>query len=172
VSRYFAARDEMILGVLLRERFLDRLTAEIDREPDFDRALINGVLFTVDAVRADQNLALLFTSDAIGITTAVAGASAALFSLTTDFLRPFFRAAQEAGRVRADIGLTEAAEWTLRAVLSLLTVRGPVGRMPAEQHWCLTTFLVPAFVVAPATPTPRSSSRGRVAPRKAAARKG
>jgi AcrR family transcriptional regulator len=111
-SRYFAARDEMILGVLLRERFLDRLTAEIDREPDFDRALINGVLFTVDAVRADQNLALLFTSDAIGITTAVAGASAALFSLTTDLLRPSFRAAQEAGRVRADIGLTEPAEWT------------------------------------------------------------
>lgn len=155
VYRYFADRDELILGVLLREagRFLDRLADEINREPTFDRAVVNGVLFTVDAVRADENLALLFAPEAIGITTAIAGASEALFKLTADFLRPLFEAARESGQLRADVDLDEAAEWTLRAVLSLLTVQGPTERRPAEQRRFLSTFLVPALVT-PAVPVP------------------
>jgi len=163
VYRYFADRDELILGVLLREagRFLDRLTTEINREPTFDRAVVNGVLFTVDAVRADENLALLFAPEAIGITTSIAGASEALFKLTTEFLRPFFEAARESGQLRADIDIDEAAEWTLRAVLSMLTVQGPVERSRAQQHRFLSTFLVPALVAPTATaPTaPRTRRR-------------
>lgn len=160
VYRYFADRDELILGVLLREagRFLDRLTAEINREPEFDRAVVNGVLFTVDAVRADENLALLFAPEAIGITTSIAGASDALFKLTAEFLRPFFEAARDSGQLRPDVDLDEAAEWTLRAVLSMLTVQGPVERKLAEQKRFLMTFLVPALVANPsarATPARR-----------------
>lgn len=168
VYRYFADRDELILGVLLREagRFLDRLTTEINREPTFDRAVVNGVLFTVDAVRADENLALLFAPEAIGITTSIAGASEALFKLTTEFLRPFFEAARDSGQLRADIDIDEAAEWTLRAVLSMLTVQGPVERSRAQQHRFLSTFLVPALVAPSATtPTPPRTRRRTTAKR-------
>lgn len=153
VYRYFADRDELVLGVLLRKAgwFLDRLTAEINREPDFDRAVVNGVVFTVDAVRADENLALLFAPEAIGITTSIAGASEALFKLTTEFLRPFFEAARTSGELRSEVDLDEAAEWTLRAVLSMLTVQGPVERSTTEHKRFLSTFLMPALVANPAT---------------------
>lgn len=165
VYRYFADRDELILGVLLREagRFLDRLTDEINREPEFDRAVVNGVLFTVDAVRADENLALLFAPEAIGITTSIAGASEALFKLTTEFLRPFFEAARDSGQMRSDVDLDEAAEWTLRAVLSVLTVQGPVERGRAEEKRFLSTFLVPALVanLHPTSAPARSTGRRR-----------
>ena len=164
VYRYFADRDELILGVLLRDagRFLDRLTAEINREPEFARAVVNGVLFTVDAVRADENLALLFAPEAIGITTSIAGASEALFRLTTEFLRPFFEAARDSGQLRPDVDLDEAAEWTLRAVLSMLTVQGPAERSPAEQERFLSTFLVPGLVATPSTRlAPARSARRR-----------
>jgi len=163
VYRYFADRDELILGVLLRDagRFLDRLTAEINREPEFDRAVVNGVLFTVDAVRADENLALLFAPEAIGITTSIAGASEALFKLTTEFLRPFFEAARDSSQLRPDVDLDEAAEWTLRAVLSMLTVQGPAERSPAEQKRFLSTFLVPALVASPHTASTPARSTGR-----------
>lgn len=170
VYRYFADRDELILGVLLREagRFLDRLTTQINRAPSFDRAVVDGVLFTVDAVRADENLALLFAPEAIGITTAIAGASEALFKLTAEFLRPFFEAARDSGQLRTGVDLDEAAEWTLRAVLSMLTVQGPVERRPAEQRRFLSTFLVPALVPEPqpaAPPVPRA--RRRTSPKRA-----
>lgn len=169
VYRYFADRDELILGVLLRKagRFLDHLTAEIEREPRFDRAVVNGVLFTVDAVRRDENLALLFAPEAVGITTSIAGASEAMFKLTTSFLRPFFEAARAAGQLRSEIDLDEAAEWTLRAVLSLLTVQGPVERSAAAQKRFLSTFLVPALVPdgasveVPARPRRDTASRVR-----------
>jgi AcrR family transcriptional regulator len=169
VYRYFANREDLILGVLLREagRFLGRLTVEINREPSFDRAVVESVLFTVDAVRADQNLALLFAPEAVGLTTSLAGASEALFELTADFLRPLFEDARASGEMCADIDLDEAAEWTLRAVLSLITIQGPVERDRVRQRSFLSTFLVPALAARPATrsprrrhgPTPPTSSR-------------
>jgi AcrR family transcriptional regulator len=172
VYRYFRDRDELILGVLLREagRFLNRLAYQIDREPSFDRAVVNGVLFTVDAVRADENLALLFAPEAVGITTSVAGASEALFRLTAQFLRPFFERAREAGELRPNVDLDDAAEWTLRAVLSLLTVQGPTVRRPVDQRRFLATFLVPALVVQPGSQRP-SAAGGRPNPRRVVARR-
>ncbi|MDA8438037.1 MAG: hypothetical protein M0Z51_04120, partial [Propionibacterium sp.] len=140
--------DELILGVLLRDagRFLDQLADKINRESEFGRAVVNGVLFTVDTVRADKNLALLFAPEAIGITTSIAGASEALFKLTGDFLRPLFNAAQRDGQLRPDVDLDDAAEWTLRCMLSMLTVPGPVERDVEEQRRFLSRFLVPALV--------------------------
>ncbi len=153
VYRYFTDREDLMLGVLLREarRFLGRLTAEINREPSFDRAVVNGVLFTVDAVRADQNLALLFAPEAAGLTASLSGASEALFELTAEYLRPLFEDARASGQMRADIDLDEAAEWTLRAVLSLMTMHAPVERDQAQQRSFLSTFLVPALAPRPAT---------------------
>lgn len=169
VYRYFADRDELILGVLLREagRFLDGLTVEINRQPDFGRAVVNGVLFTVDAVRANENLALLFAPEAAGITTSIAGASEALFTLTTNFLRPFFETARDAGQMRQDVDPDEAAEWTVRTVLSVLTVQGPVERTTTKQRRFLATFLVPALVGGPiaSTPVRPTTRRPRAGPK-------
>lgn len=165
VYRYFADRDELILVVLQRDagRFLDRLTAVIAGQPDLASALVDGVLYTIDAVQTDNNLALLFVPEAVGITTAVAGASEVLFGLTAELLRPFFETARAAGELRAGVDLDDAAEWVQRTVLSLLTFPGPVQRSPEEQRRFLRTFLVPALVTrhrpeatAPALPRERA----------------
>lgn len=152
VYRYFGDRDELILGVLRREadRFLERLAAKIDRTRRFEDALVTGVLFTVETVRSDQNLALLFAPETVGITTSIAGASELLFEMTSEFLRPRLSLARQAGSVRDDIDLDEAAEWTLRTILSLLSVRPPAPRTEADTRRFLSTFLVPALA-APAT---------------------
>ncbi len=160
VYRYFGDRDELILGVLRREadRFLERLAAKIDRARRFEDALVTGVLFTVDTVRSDQTLALLFAPETVGITTSVAGASELLFELTSKFLRPRFSLARRAGSLRDDIDLDEAAEWTLRAILSLLSVRPPTPRAEADSRRFLSTFLVPALAT-PATTRPSARRR-------------
>jgi AcrR family transcriptional regulator len=162
VYRYFANRDELILGVLLREgeRFLGRLAKKIATAPNIESSIVDGVLYTVKAVRNDANLALLFAPDTAGITTSIAGASEALFSLTADFLRPYFEAAQASGAMRTDIDINDAAEWTLRAILSLVTVSGPRRRTERELRAFLRTFLVRSLVAAePATKDPRASRR-------------
>lgn len=148
VYRYFGGRDELILGVLLREgnRFLDRLGAHIASIQSLSEAIVEGVLYTLRAIKSDENLALLFVPEAAGITTSIAGASEALFELTTQFLQPFFEAAQADGNLRAMVDLDEAAEWVLRAILSMATFDGPKHRTDDELRRYLRTFLLPALV--------------------------
>lgn len=159
VYRYFEGRDELILGVLMREaeRFLGRLGKRLQRGVDFPAAIADGVLFTLGAVRADPNLALLFAPEAAGVTGSIAGASEALFAASADFLRPLLTSARETGQLREGVDPEEAAEWILRTILSLLTVRGPVERTEAATRRYLLTFLVPALAThaPPAGPSTR-----------------
>jgi AcrR family transcriptional regulator len=159
VYRYFAGRDELILGVLLREgnRFLERLSVRIADEPELSEAIVEGVLFTIRAIQSDENLALLFAPEAAGITTSIAGASDALFDITAQFLRPYFEAAQDGGTLRAGVDLDEAAEWVLRAILSMVSFDGPRQRGDDDLRRYLQTFLVPALVSpqVPASTRPR-----------------
>jgi AcrR family transcriptional regulator len=150
VYRYFEGRDELVLGVLLMEarRFLARLQKRIAAQPNISDAIVEGVLFTVDAVRADANLALLFTPETAGVTESIVGASDTLFSTTAEFLRPYFEAAKASGTLRAEVDVDEAAEWIVRCIISLLTVSDPRRRTKAQQKKLLRTFLVPALVVA------------------------
>lgn len=147
VYRYFEGRDALVLGVLLRDvqRFLLRLEKRIAAQESFAQAMVDGVLFTVDTVRADARLAMLFAPEAAGLTESIVGASDALFATTTGFLRPYFEAAQASGQLRADVDLDDAAEWILRCVISLLTLSSPRKRSKAAQRQLLATFLVPAL---------------------------
>jgi AcrR family transcriptional regulator len=153
VYRYFAGRDDLILAVLLREsgRFQARLAGKLRKQDSLAAAIVEGVLFTVDSVREDPHLALLFTPEAAGLTTRIAGASDALFSTTAAFLRPLLAGNDQ---LRPGVNVEEASEWLLRIILSLLTAPGPVERSRAEQRRFLETFLVPALVERPSGPRP------------------
>ena len=99
VYRYFeGGRDEIILGVVLREgkAFLEALGRRVQREETLGSAIVEGVLYTVSAVRKNEHLALLFAPEVAGHTTSIAGASTALYELTQDFLRPIFEQARAA----------------------------------------------------------------------------
>jgi AcrR family transcriptional regulator len=149
VYRYFdGGRDEIILGVVVREagEFLDALQRRVQRESDLSDAIVEGVLYTIGAVRKNEHLALLFAPEVAGHTTSVAGASTALFELTTDFLRPIFERARREGQLREGVVAEDAAEFVLRMILSLLSVDGPRRRSDAKQRQFLRTFCAGAIV--------------------------
>lgn len=148
VYRYFEGRDELLLGVLMREgrRFLDRLADIFTNEPNFGVALVEGTIFTIAAIREDDKLALLFTPDAAGTTGSVAGSSEAIFALTADFMRPFIEAATASGQLRPGLDVDETSEWTLRTVLSFLMVQGPTERDEFAVRQYLNTYLLPAVM--------------------------
>lgn len=152
VYRYFDGRDALVRGVVLRhaERFLRRLEERVNAQTSFTTSIVEGVLFTIDAVREDPQLALLFTPDAAGLTGHIVGGSEALFAIARSFLGPLFEPAQRAGQLRAGLDLNDASEWILRCIVSLLTMRGPGSRSKADLRRFVTTFVVPPLV--PATP--------------------
>lgn len=149
VYRYFeGGRDEIILGVVLREarQFLDALQKRVGREADLADAVVEGIMYTIASVRKNEHLGLLFAPEVAGQTTSIAGASTALFEITTDFLRPIFDQAHRQGRLRRDVVAEEAAEFVLRMILSLLSVDGPRRRSDAKQRQFLRTFCASAIV--------------------------
>ncbi len=147
VYRYFAGRDAVVSGVILRatERYLEKVQLRIAGQPDLGGAVLEFVAVTVRAATRDETIGLLFKSDdhLAGIGFAE-GTSVALFELVTEFLRPIFAAHWE--QVRPGVSVDEASEWVLRAILSLLTVRGPRNRSRDGLHTFLQRFLLPAIV--------------------------
>lgn len=149
VYRYFdGGRDEIILGVVLREAgvFLDDLQRRVQRQSDLADAIVEGILYTVASVRKNEHLALLFAPEVAGQTTTIAGASTALFELTTDFLRPIFEQARHEGQLRDGVVAEDAAEFVLRMILSLLSVEGPRRRSEAKERQFVRTFCAGAIV--------------------------
>ncbi|MDP1821107.1 MAG: TetR/AcrR family transcriptional regulator [Acidimicrobiales bacterium] len=148
VYRYFGGREELIMGVLLREgkRFLGGLGRRLEASRTVQDAIVDGVVLTLAAIRHDDNLALLFAPEAAGVTTSAAGASDALFDLTAQFLHPHLERGLADGTLRPGLDFDEAAEWTLRTILTLVTVKGPRTRTDAQLRSFLHTYLAPALI--------------------------
>lgn len=160
IYRYFGGRDELVLGVLLRE---------LERTPDPYEDDLAGVT-TVDElaelvvassahllarVRTNPKLRLLLTTEGAGVSATIQGASVALFRGYADELRPLLVNLAERGLVRSDVEPDEIAEWILRVILSLLTVEGPGPRTEDEERRLLRAFLVPALLPGGGPPAPR-----------------
>lgn len=147
VYRYASGRDELILGVLLRagDEFYARLGKRVVRADTFADALIEGVLYTLDQVRADERLALLFAPEAAGETVTIAGAADALFQRSANYLRPLVVEAQANGELRRDINADDLGEWMIRVIMSFLTVRGPKRRTRPQLRRLLEQYLLPAL---------------------------
>ncbi len=149
VYRYFdGGRDEIVLGVVLREAyaFLEILQRRVQRESELSNAIVEGVLFTVASVRKNEQLAILFAPEVAGQTSTIAGASTALFEITTDFLRPVFESARQENEMRPGIEAEDAAEFVLRMILSLLSVSGPRARSAAKEREFVLRFCAGAIV--------------------------
>ncbi|MDY7106020.1 MAG: TetR/AcrR family transcriptional regulator [Actinomycetota bacterium] len=149
VYRYFdGGRDEITLGVVLREanKFLEALQRRVQRQSDLADAIVEGVMYTVASVRNNDHLALLFAPEVAGQTTTIAGASTALFEMTTDFLRPIFEQARRDGQLRDGVIAEDAAEFVLRIILSVLAVDGPRRRSEVKERQFLRTFCAGAIV--------------------------
>lgn len=148
VYRYFrGGRDEMILGVFMRE--MNELGGEIATamraESTFSEAVVSAITFAVRSVREGVHLKFLFSPETVGETANIMMTSPAFYALTTETLRPFFEAAQRQGEVRDDLRLEDTGEWLVRITLSLMMVSPPVQRDEEQLRAFLREFLVPMF---------------------------
>jgi AcrR family transcriptional regulator len=152
--RYFDGRDGVLLGVAGRdmERYLSRLGAHLDDLTDPQDALLEFCTRVTRSARRDDTLALLFgQNEDPGRGGPPPGAFDMLFARSVAFLCPYLEGWQQAGAIRAELDPRDAAEWTLRAVASLIMIPGVTPRQGAELEAYLRVFLLPALI-APDTP--------------------
>ncbi|MCD0451350.1 TetR/AcrR family transcriptional regulator [Actinocorallia sp. API 0066] len=146
---FSGGRDELILAVFLRDvgRFLDGLTARVPERFDPADAVVAGVLDAVRFVRDEPKFAALFVPDAVGHThKAVSHASQRALDLCAEKVEPYFRAARDAGLLRAELDVFGTVEFLFRLIASLSLA--PLDRPDAETAKFLRTYVVPALVPA------------------------
>lgn len=160
IYRYFANRDELVLAVVLREldrshdHSLNDFIAGVTTPAEAATAMVESAAYLLETIRGNPKLQIFLNRE--GAAT-VAGASEALFTAIAEQLRPYLEPLQELGVIRPEIDLSEASEWILRSILSLLTVEGPVPRRPDDERRFLATFLAPALIADAPTPLPRTA---------------
>ena len=147
VYRYFAGRDAVVSGVILRatERYLERVRGRVEAQPDLGGAILEFVEVTIRGAHRDETIALLFTSDdslnGVGILRRHIGRA---FRDGDRVSPPVFVAHWT--QHRPGLSIDDAAEWILRSILSLLTVGGPRRRSRDGLDAFLRRFLLPPIV--------------------------
>lgn len=148
VYRYYDGRDELMMGVVLREteRFMRRARQRVDEASSLEDALLEFVMMTIKAARRDRILAVLFSvEEAQEAGRVMVEGSVLFFEEVEEFLRPVLQ--RFPSEVRPGLEVGDAAEWVLRVVFSFLTVRGPRRRSNDALREYLRRYLIPAVVV-------------------------
>ena len=142
VYRYFAGRDELIVGVLLRDhrRFLQNLKVRLEAQPTFAEMLVECVLASVEAARVDTRVRMLFVPETRRMTEEVAGASDEILKGFAEFLRPYVQWAKATGRLQAGIDLRTLSEWVTRVVFSFISFPGPERSLKEQRRLLLNVF--------------------------------
>lgn len=139
--RYFDSRRAVQLAFVHREarRLATTLTADLRTIPDPTTRIVEGVLASLRAVRADPLLTAWFRPADAGITLELAQTSEVIESIATSLFTPKPPAAQPHNAL--------AARWLTRIIVSLLTVP---GHDENEERLFLERFVAPLITGTPA----------------------
>ena len=159
VYRHFADRDSLILAVVMRRsRMLAARAAKvIQRFGSFPDQLVEGLLFMVEKGHKDPFVRLVVAPEHMDLANRILGGSIPA-ELTYEIWEPILTAARERGELRADLDFAAVSRW-LTYLIVLLLGRFAADDAIEDQREMLRTFVVPAFVPAPAAA--RSAAKRR-----------
>jgi len=158
-NHFRGGREELLETVFLRDiqEQVNRALEIMRTAPTFAVGVVDAITFSVmdtrRAIAEKTPLGLLFSADAAGITTSLAGASAVYFDRSRENFRPFLAKARANGELRDGLDADAIIEYLMRITLSFLSTvsREPV-RDEAEIKAFLVTFLLPPLVNDPPPP--------------------
>ena len=140
--KHFPDKASLVVEALARidDRFWSRAADRVSAGQGIGEQIIEAVRFAQDhepgtlllRLRADEPDAFAATVGE-GLRAMVPGLAA--------FWRPYLEAARDAGEVRPDLDVDRAAEWIIRAVVSLVTMPPE----PSDTRRFVEDFLVPAL---------------------------
>jgi len=149
VHRHTGGREQMVTQVVLRAsaRLAAQIDATLSRPGDPVQRLGEGLIDTVEIIRATPSLARLFTGGDVAGPWADLDPDQRVVGAVHDFFRPHVTALAEDGRLRADLTTDEAVAWLLAQALLVLVVPSL-----AATHSDLTRFFHTLAVPAVTSP--------------------
>lgn len=122
--RYFVDKEDLVTAVLTRAdaEFVTECTAVMDAQ----RTLLDQIVALALQIRTYRHSALLELGDTEPQTVALmlTSGAAPLLARWIDVLAPYVETAKARGEIRPDLDTRRTCEWTMRALLSLVTTPG------------------------------------------------
>ncbi|MDT5396897.1 MAG: hypothetical protein QOK33_128 [Mycobacterium sp.] len=121
--RYFPARDDLLLGLVLRriDGALAKMVRSLRFPLDASRCIPRMVLVPVDSVSGDPLNEALFASESIALSTVLELGSEQIVDVMVEHYGPLFERWQADGTMYPDLDRREVARWIHTAALFLLS---------------------------------------------------
>lgn len=144
--RYFSGRDELVEAAIVARvgELADVLKVAADLHPNFETAVVEISVATVEAARNDEELHRLFeASSGLHLNHLLAGQVPAVQEIALRVWRPWFDRGRVNGAMRLDVTDEDAIEW-IQGTYATMILRDDmeVGR----EREMLRLFLVPALI--------------------------
>lgn len=127
VYRVFpGGKDQLLRAAVSREmdRFFIRLAEEVVSAPDFASMVERGLTFAHSAVHEHEVLQKVLVTEPERILPLLTTEQERPLQYITEFLLPYLRREQAAGRVVDGVDVAESADFVARMILSLIGSRG------------------------------------------------
>lgn len=147
VYRYFASRDEVLLGLMMArvDVALDELVRSLRHPDDPALSLPEMVLAPVESVEGNALNEALFAAESTAVTTALELGSQTIVELLLQHYGPLLARWKAAGRLYHDLDPSWIVQWLNTTTLFLLTPSWR-HRPKADKRRFVAQFLVRALV--------------------------
>jgi len=148
VYRYFANRDEVLTGVVVREsvQVLQKMQKQLRHIDNLADYLVEAMVYLLQIAPKMPLYPYAFGSEGAELTSRLCYTSEELFALGTRVIEPLYEKAVEAGEISKDVSVIHVIEWVVRILLSYMTTPSALVTTEDQQRAMLRTFLRPAFV--------------------------
>ena len=146
--RYFKNRDELLLGVVVREA---RATAIIigERLKGIEHPgehMVEGFVAALEEIPRHPTLAMIHDPELAGLASRVILTSDQLAEVALEIMTPVMQPAREAGLLRENVDTALMIEWIYRLLNSYLTVPSATAPDRESMKQLLRTMLLPAVL--------------------------
>ena len=147
VYRYFASRDELILGVLLSriESGMDRLVRSLARPGDAEQSIEDLIIGAIGMVAGDEVNEGLYSEASRPTVTLLELTSPVIVDGIYRHIGPLLERWRDEGQLRLGLDLYETARW-LNAVAVILLTPPWSDRSPGNQRKFLQQYVVPSLI--------------------------
>ena len=151
--RYFASRDELLLGLLISrmDQGLNFLIGSLKEPANASRSIVDYMLMSGELVYGDDVNEALFSSDSRSLVTSLEMNAEPIVQGMYRHLGPLLRQWQDSGQLHPELDLLETVRWMNTVAVVLLTPPW-FSRSSAEKQTFLERYLVRALCTGGAPP--------------------
>ena len=146
--RHFSNQEEVLAQVARRDilKMVDSIQACLDQQNCLEDKIVEGLMFCIDSFSNSPVLSLLLQPESVNLLIELGINTEAMNQTGAELTHPIYAEAQQSGRLRSNISLTDFVEWVTRILISFQASPGKFQNKPDALREFLHKLLVPSLL--------------------------